>query len=189
MSDFIEPEYKEPDVIFDKKYLVVKAENIVFSKKINDKIEKLEKQYYTATCRDFVAAIVIKNDKLLLVNQYRVPLRKFNTEFVAGIIENNETPEQAIRKELLEEAGIKANNLIKLGTTHPLVGINAVTGHIFLVTDFDEVERRLEEYELFTNLTINWMDISEFISKIKSNELNDGNILSAWALYMLNKGE
>ena len=41
----------------------------------------------------------------LLVEQYRPPVRQSTTEFPAGLIDDNETPEQAALRELREETG------------------------------------------------------------------------------------
>ena len=48
------------------------------------------------------------SDRLLLVRQYRPPAGRPVIEFPAGLIDEGETPEQALRRELREETGYDA---------------------------------------------------------------------------------
>src|SRR2546421_10910966 len=60
---------------------------------------------------DAVAAIILNRDtqKVTLINQFRYPTYEKGPgwiyEVVAGILEPNEKPEDAIRREMLEEIG------------------------------------------------------------------------------------
>lgn len=47
--------------------------------------------------------------KTLVISQYRPPLNAFSIEFPAGLIDPQETPEDAARRELLEETGFTAS--------------------------------------------------------------------------------
>lgn len=46
-----------------------------------------------------------REDEVILVIQYRPPIRSYCVEFPAGLIDDNETPEQAAVRELREECG------------------------------------------------------------------------------------
>jgi ADP-ribose pyrophosphatase len=163
------------------------SEDLLFEQKINGEIKSLRKDYYSIECPDFVTCIVIKDDKLLVVEQYRHPVNSINTEFVAGMIDPGDTPQEATIKELKEEAGIVPKSLIFLGKCHPVSGQNKNTCYVYLVNDFVETEPLLEEYESFTNLTHNWIPISDFKKMIKTNELDDGVTLMAWCLFLENQ--
>jgi nudix-type nucleoside diphosphatase (YffH/AdpP family) len=71
---------------------------------------------------DSVAAIIYNRDsqKALLVNQFKYPTYEkgpgWIIETVAGIIENGETPESAVRREVLEETGYAVEILEHIGT-------------------------------------------------------------------------
>lgn len=71
---------------------------------------------------DSVAALVFHRERetVLLVNQFKLPAWRRNgpgwiTETVAGILEPGEDPEEAMLRELREEAGYAAARLEKIG--------------------------------------------------------------------------
>jgi ADP-ribose pyrophosphatase len=91
---------------------------------------------------DSVAAIVFNVDskKVLLVNQFKYPTFKdgpgWITETVAGILESGEFPEDAIRREILEEIGYETTRLKHIanfyvspgGTSERIILFYAETG-------------------------------------------------------------
>jgi 8-oxo-dGTP pyrophosphatase MutT (NUDIX family) len=176
----VKPKLLDTKINFSNKYMVLKSDDLLFERKINGKTEILRKEYYSIDCPDFVTCIVIKNDSLLVVKQYRHPVQDMNTEFVAGMIDKGDTPDQSVAKELEEEAGIVPRNLILLGECRPLSGQNRNLCYVYLVNEFTETETKLEPYEEFTGLTRSWIPITEFKKMIRSGELNDGVTLMAW---------
>lgn len=71
---------------------------------------------------DSVAAIIYNRDskKALFVNQFKYPTYEkgpgWIMETVAGIIDEGETPESALRREVLEEMGFAVETLEHIGT-------------------------------------------------------------------------
>jgi nudix-type nucleoside diphosphatase (YffH/AdpP family) len=62
----------------------------------------------------------ISTKRVVLVNQFRFPTFAkgpgWTTEAVAGMIDSNETPENAIRREILEETGYRTSRLEHIST-------------------------------------------------------------------------
>lgn len=54
--------------------------------------------------------------QVLLVSQYRAATGGMTLEFPAGSIRSNEDPEDAVRRELMEEAGFVASGIVRLGS-------------------------------------------------------------------------
>ena len=48
---------------------------------------------------------ITADDKFVFIRQYRHGLREYNYEIPAGVVEKGESPEEAARRELLEETG------------------------------------------------------------------------------------
>jgi len=79
--------------------------------------------YYMLELADYVSVIALTPAReLLMVRQYRPVVRRHTLELPSGHIEPNETPEDAARRELLEETGFEVAHLDLLGTLVPDVG-------------------------------------------------------------------
>ena len=75
---------------------------------------------YSINSLDFVCivAVTTKNE-LLLVRQFRHAVAEMTLELPAGHVEKDETPEQAARKELLEETGHVAEKFELIANLSP----------------------------------------------------------------------
>lgn len=57
---------------------------------------------------------ITKDDKIVMNREFRLPLNRHEYSFPAGLIEANETPETAARRELMEETGLKIEDIAKV---------------------------------------------------------------------------
>jgi ADP-ribose pyrophosphatase len=79
--------------------------------------------HYSLTTRDYVSIFAVTTDgKFPLVSQFRPAVEMITLEIPGGYIEEGQTPEEAARKELLEETGFMAKELISLGVLAPDTG-------------------------------------------------------------------
>jgi ADP-ribose pyrophosphatase len=72
---------------------------------------------------------------VLLVRQYRLPARRSLLELPAGGIDPEESPEEAVQRELQEETGQRAGRLERLGGVFASPGYCDEFMHLFLATD------------------------------------------------------
>jgi ADP-ribose pyrophosphatase YjhB (NUDIX family) len=80
------------------------------------------KPHYVIQGKDFVVVVAATPDsRILLVRQYRPAVAAITLELPAGHVEPGETPEQAARRELLEETGYTADAFTPLATLSPSV--------------------------------------------------------------------
>eukprot|EP00106_Octopus_bimaculoides_P020415 XP_014787857.1 PREDICTED: ADP-sugar pyrophosphatase-like [Octopus bimaculoides] len=93
------------------------------SRIVNDKTSE------RAVCVIAVLKRTLKFDSILLVKQYRPPLRTCTIEFPAGMIDVNETAEQSACRELKEETGYVGivKHISPTTCLDPGVGNNLVT--------------------------------------------------------------
>ena len=54
-----------------------------------------------------------KEDKMVITREYRVPLNDYEYGFPAGLVDEGETIEQAVKRELREETGLAVSKIIK----------------------------------------------------------------------------
>ena len=71
------------------------------------------------------------NGYYYLVTQYRYALGKDMLEFPAGKIEKGEEPDEAIRREVVEETGFEAKDIRKLGSIIPTCGYCTERIHLY----------------------------------------------------------
>ena len=109
-----------------------------FFKITKDKCEKSDggvvEEYYTID-RPTVAVIVAltSENEVVLVNQYRHPVKNTDIEIPAGYIEDYETDiEQAAHRELLEETGYKVEKMEKMQEVYSSAGLMSNNIHFFI---------------------------------------------------------
>src|SRR3954447_4362458 len=94
-------------VVFDTKWFQIVARQFPGSKD----------PHYLINSTDFVDVVAVTEaGKLLLVRQFRPAAGRETLELPSGHVEAGETPEDAVRKELLEETGYVADTFELLAT-------------------------------------------------------------------------
>ena len=79
-----------------------------------------EPPYYSLQLPDYTAVIAITPERrVLAVRQYRPALERYTVELPSGLVDGDENPETAARRELLEETGYEAGEMQALGAMTP----------------------------------------------------------------------
>jgi 8-oxo-dGTP pyrophosphatase MutT (NUDIX family) len=87
----------------------------------------------------FVVAVDAKGS-VALVELHRYSVGTWSLEVPAGSVDPGETPLEAARRELAEEAGLAALHWRHLGVLHPANGLLAEDDHVYLATGLEEVD-------------------------------------------------
>ncbi|MBA4348061.1 MAG: ADP-ribose pyrophosphatase [Clostridiales bacterium] len=131
------------------------------------------------------AAVVPVTDdgNVVLVRQYRYPFAQVMLEIPAGKLDADEDPMVCARRELLEETGIEAQELVSLGAFYPSVAVMDEVIHLFLARNFKAGEANLDEDEF---LHVEQRPLNELVEAILRGEVPDGKtqvaVLKAWHL-------
>ena len=123
-----------------------------------------------------VVIAALNNDNIILVKQYRYPLKSFNLELPAGRLEIGEDPLEAAKRELGEETGYRAKSWKSLGYINTTPGICTEKLYLFLATDLEYVGAHPDEGEFLKCLQY---PASDVFSMIKNGEINDGKTICA----------
>jgi len=144
---------------------------------------------------DILAEIRFKNgpSKVVLVLQYRPPIRSLSLEFPAGLLDKGETAEQAALRELKEETGYcgEVQNVSPILTLEPGL-TNANFRLVHVIVDGDKQENKnplqqLEDEEDIELVIVPWDKLFVTIVEIaqQKNCKIDGKLLTfAYANYL-----
>ncbi len=119
---------------------------------------------------------ITADGSLVLVRQYRYAVRDFLWEVPAGHIDSGELPEEAARRELVEETGYYPHRLQKLLDFYPAPGFTDERMHLFRGTELEERETRPEEDE---NIEVRLFDVKEALRMVSAREIRDAKTLVA----------
>ena len=123
------------------------------------------------------AVVAVKDGKIILVSQYRYPLKKIIYELPAGKLDKSEDPVECAKRELEEETGFKGDNFIKLGEIVSTPGFCDECLHLFLTSDLISGEKNHEDGEL--GMETHYFSLDEIEEKIFSGEIIDAKTICA----------
>ncbi|MFW0862483.1 MAG: NUDIX hydrolase [Candidatus Komeilibacteria bacterium] len=110
-----------------------------------------------------------KDNRVILVKQYRPGPDKILFELPGGYIDEGETPEQAAERELLEETGYRGKS--KLVTKAWDCAYSTMERSCVVITDCEKVaEQQLEENE-YAEVAL--LTIEEFREILRSGQMTD----------------
>jgi 8-oxo-dGTP pyrophosphatase MutT (NUDIX family) len=96
--------------------------------------------FYRIDSADWVNIVPITpGGDIVLVKQYRHGLEGFTVETPGGMVDRGETPMEAAGRELLEETGYRAAEIVPLGGVNPNPALFGNTLHAFLGRDVERV--------------------------------------------------
>lgn len=138
-------------------------------------------EYFVIETRDTVIVMAIKDDQIMVIKQFRHAVDKFMLEFPGGSVNDGETPLEAAKHELQEEAGLNAEHWTKLGELQVLSGLATMKMHVFLAQEHTDAPVKREDSE--ESLVHSWMSIDQWTKAIADGTSTDSESLAAWALY------
>ena len=110
------PEISKPETVAGSRWLALQRVNYQWPEDDKPKVW----EYVTRPTRkgesDAVVVVpFLKNpNRLVVIREFRIPVGNYEIGFPAGLIDNNETPEDAARREMEEETGLKIDKIIKV---------------------------------------------------------------------------
>lgn len=117
-----------------------------------------------------------KEDKVLLVKQFRYPMKEVLYELPAGKLEIGEDPFEAAKRELEEETGYCANKWTDLGYVYTSPGYSDEKLYLYMAEDLEFTHCHPDEGEILQALEYSYDDVLKMIA---NGEINDAKTLCA----------
>jgi len=124
---------------------------------------------------------VLRDGKILLIEQYRHAAKQYLWELVAGRIDDGETPEQAAGRELVEETGYRAERFEQFLEFFPTPGFLEERMFLFLAEVLTPGKARPEDDEKIISRAYNLKQVEEMLRKRK---LRDGKTIAGLLFYL-----
>lgn len=94
---------------------------------------KIVEEYFVVELPTTCCAVALTEEgEVLMVKQYRHPIEEVILEIPGGFIDENETPEKAIKRELKEETGYEFSSVKKVGKIAANPGVLNNFTYLFL---------------------------------------------------------
>lgn len=117
-----------------------------------------------------VAVIPLKGRDVLLIKQFRAPIGDWILEVPAGRVEPGEAPEDAAKRELIEEVGYEPTKLTKLCSLYISPGYSDEILHIYLAEGLRFVGSNPEPGELIEVVS---MELGEALATVLGSPVAD----------------
>lgn len=110
-----------------------------------------------------VCVAALQDDHVYLVEQYRIAVERQTLELPAGKLEPSDTPESGAIRELREETGLEAKEMIYLGSCLPSPGYTSEVLHLFLALDLTMGKMDLDPGEYLNCFRVQIEETMEWI--------------------------
>jgi ADP-ribose pyrophosphatase YjhB (NUDIX family) len=144
-------------------------------------------KFYVIENPDWVNVVAMTKDfEVVLIEQFRHGTGEVILEIPGGMIDGDESPEAAARRELLEETGYSAREFVFLGKSRPNPAIQNNWIHHFAAVNAEQTDAvKFDEHESVVTKLCPVMLIPNLI---KSGEITHSLVLAAlqyFSFYMM----
>ena len=129
---------------------------------------------------------IFPDGTVLMERQFRYPFHRVVLEIPAGKIDPGETPLDACGRELREETGVVAKEIIPMGELYPSVAYTDEVIYLYIAKDFTFGENDLDDNEF---LELERIPLETLVEMVMNNEIGDAKTQTAiLKAYYIEKG-
>jgi ADP-ribose pyrophosphatase len=121
--------------------------------------------------------------KIVVIEEWRQAVERFNRGLPAGDIEPDESPDEAAHRELREETGYEAGDLTHMTTVEPANGFSNAVFHYFVARQCEESSEQDLDYN--ESISVETTTLDDLVNAARDGELRDGRSVFALLYYGL----
>lgn len=164
----VEPEVVRSDLVFEGAVWNVRDDLVRYGE------GEIRRQYVAHTGAVAILALDAQ-ERVLLIQQYRHPIRHRDWELPAGLLDvPGEEPLEAARRELAEEADLVAARWEPLVASWTTPGGNDEQIHIFLATDLSPADTAHAREDEEADIRIEWVALADAVDAVLAGRMRNG---------------
>lgn len=175
--------WAEIGVVFDDPYIVILRDLVEFPGGYRSGYLRIYNRAYLEGGAAGVVTLPEKDEKILLMHQFRHATRSWHWEIPRGFGEPGVSAAEQARAELREEIGVEAAELVDLGSFHNNTGLEGNPIQMFLARVMGEVSIN----EATGADELRWVSVQELETMIANAEVTDGFTIAAYTKAKLRK--
>ena len=146
--------------------------------RITAKFDGFNKEYFVSDFGEKSAVLVVRNNCILLVRQFRLLINCLSFELPGGKVDFGESPKESAIRECNEETGIAITNLELLIEYNPDLEYTKNHTYVYFTTD-------VKNNNSMQNTSHKWVSINQCLKMIEVGEITDSLSLIAIMAYKL----
>jgi ADP-ribose pyrophosphatase len=131
-----------------------------------------------------VLPLYTRDASVVLLKQYRPVVNNYIIEAPAGVVDPGEAPEDTARRELEEEAGLIAGELVRVARGYVSPGYSTEVLHLFLAPDPSVSSARPEAHEIIEVVRLGLDDALNMVREGTIRDVKTVLLLFAAKLYI-----
>ena len=148
-----------------------------------------EHDFYVIEFPNWVQIVPLTlEDQVVMISQYRHGCGRIFLELPGGLIDGYDlSPQETARRELLEETGFQAKELLLLARTYPQPAVLNHSGFTYVAMGVEKVtELTLDAAE---DIEVCLVDLEKIPEMIRRGEINHGQTVMGLSMYFLLNGQ
>jgi 8-oxo-dGTP pyrophosphatase MutT (NUDIX family) len=161
-------EVTESDLVYEGRVWDVRSDTFAYNG------EQIVRQYVDHPGAAAIVAID-DDDRVLLIQQYRHPIRHRDWEIPAGLLDiAGESPQQTAVRELAEEADLVAASWEPLVSIFTTPGGNDEVVHLFLARGLSPAGEAHAREDEEADIRIEWVPLADVVAGVLAGRLRNG---------------
>ena len=149
--------------------------------RITANFDGFSKEYFVSDFGEKSAVLVVGDNHVLLVRQYRLLINRLSFEVPGGKVGDGESPEKSAIRECMEETGVMVNNLKSLIEYDPDLEYTKNHTYVFYTEEIENNHStEKKDYE--------WVSMKKCLKMVEDGVITDSLSIIALMAYQLRRG-